>query len=252
LAGRSDDIFIPLGLGGANGDAVKDAVSAFVSADHTATRFYVTSTDDPYSTTAFSTVRAVRDELAAAAPAFGIGATGSLDGPTAQLSDVQAVLASDFQRVGIVTVIGILIVLVILLRAVVAPLYLVATVLLSYASAVGLAAWLFQGPLGHPGVSYPAAGVRAPHCLGSDYNIFTRAGREESEQRRSRQDPDRVRPYRGGHHLGRPDPCRHVRLDGDGPAHRPVPDRHRGGDRRADRHVPGPIDPRPGDHDTRR
>ena len=40
-----------------------------------------------------------------------------------------------------ITVLGILLVLMVLLRAVVAPLYLVGTVLVSYGSAVGLSAW---------------------------------------------------------------------------------------------------------------
>jgi RND superfamily putative drug exporter len=186
FVGRSDDIFIPVGLAGADADALKQAVDAFVSRDRTATRFYVTAVGDPYSTPAFTMIRTVQDELAAAATSFGTGASAALDGPTAQLSDVQTVLERDFQRVGVVTVLGILIVLILLLRAIVAPLYLVATVLLSYASAVGLSAWLFQGPLGQPGVSFylPLLVFVLLVALGSDYNIFLMSRvREESETR---------------------------------------------------------------------
>ena len=186
FTGRPDDLFIPVGLGGSDAASLEQAVEAFVSADHTATRFYVTSTADPYSTTSFAMVRSVQAELEAAAPGFGIGGTASLGGPTAQFADVQTVLASDFQRVGLVTVLGILIVLALLLRALVAPLYLVATVLLSYASAVGFSAWLFQGPLGQPGVSFylPLLVFVLLVALGSDYNIFLMSRvREESESR---------------------------------------------------------------------
>ena len=186
FAVRADDIFIPLGLGGSNAASVQQAVDAFVSGDRTTTRFYVTATEDPYSTSSFTMVHDVQGELQAAAPTFGTGGTASLGGPTAQFADVQAVLGSDFQRVGIITVLGILLVLVLLLRAMVAPIYLVATVLLSYGSAVGLSAWLFQGPLGQPGVSFylPLLVFVLLVALGSDYNIFLMSRvREESEGR---------------------------------------------------------------------
>ena len=73
-----------------------------------------------------------------------------------------------------------------LLRAMVAPLYLVGTVLLSYLSAVGLSAFLFQNVLGHPGVSFylPLMVFVLLVALGSDYNIFLMSRvREESEHR---------------------------------------------------------------------
>jgi len=83
-------------------------------------------------------------------------------------------------------VIGIFLVLVVLLRALVAPLYLVATVLISYGSAVGLSAFLFQEVLGHAGVSFylPLMVFVLLVALGSDYNIFLMSRvREESEHR---------------------------------------------------------------------
>ncbi len=186
FAGRTDDIFIPVGLGGDQAADLDRAVDAFVSGDRTTTRFYVTTTDDPYSIDAFRTVRAVRDDLVGDASSFGPGASAYLYGSTAQLADVQDVLSSDFLRVGIVTVLGVLLVLILLLRALVAPLYLVATVLLSYGSALGLSAFLFQEVLGHPGISFylPLMVFVLLVALGADYNIFLMSRvREESETR---------------------------------------------------------------------
>jgi len=183
---RSDDIFVPVGLGGDNAQKLTDAVNAFVSADRSATRFYLVTTDDPYSEAAFTTIRTSGTTLAAAAPSFGAGATAYLGGPTAQFSDVQTVLSDDFTRVGIITVIGIFLVLMLLLRAMVAPLYLVGTVLLSYLSAVGLSAFLFQNVLHHAGISFylPLMVFVLLVALGSDYNIFLMSRvREESEHR---------------------------------------------------------------------
>ena len=165
---------------------VRDAVDAFVSDDRAATRFYLTSASDPYSGDAFAIVHTAQDVIAQAAPSFGAAAAGYLGGPTAQFADVQSTLSSDFGRVGVITVIGILLVLMVLLRAIVAPLYLVGTVLVSYASALGLSAWLFQEVLGQPGISFylPLMVFVLLVALGSDYNIFLMSRvREESETR---------------------------------------------------------------------
>ncbi|MHB8892935.1 MAG: MMPL family transporter, partial [Candidatus Limnocylindrales bacterium] len=186
FATRSDDVFVPVGLGGDDAARLDDAVAAFVSTDGTATRFYVTSTDDPYSPEAFATIRNAQAVLTDAAPGFGSVAATYLGGPTAQFTDVQDVMSSDFGKVGAITVVGILLVLIVLLRAVVAPLYLVGTVLVSYGSAVGLSAWLFQDVLGQPGVSFylPLMVFVLLVALGSDYNIFLMSRvREESETR---------------------------------------------------------------------
>ena len=186
FATRPDDIYIPTTLTGEDGDKLRDAVDAFVSRDRTATRFYVTNANDPYSGGAFVIIRSARDVLAGAAPAFGSTASAHLGGPTAQFADVEDTMASDFNRVGVITVLGILLVLALLLRAVVAPLYLVGTVLVSYGSAVGLSAWFFQEVLGQPGVSFylPLMVFVLLVALGSDYNIFLMSRvREESEHR---------------------------------------------------------------------
>ncbi len=186
FAARSDDVFVPVGIGGDQGTDVTTAVDAFVSGDRGATRFFVTTTEDPYSEAGFDAVRRVQDAIAGAASSFGSGAEGHLGGTTAQFADVQAVLGSDMQKVGVITVLGILLVLMLLLRAVVAPLYLVGTVLLSYGTALGLSSWLFQSVLGHEGISFylPILMFVLLVSLGSDYNIFLMSRvREESEGR---------------------------------------------------------------------
>ena len=200
FAGRSDDIFVPVGIGGDASASLTTAVDAFVSEDRTATRLYISTTDDPYSITAFRTVRAARDTLARAASSFGQGATAYLGGSSAQLADVQDVLSSDFLRVGAITVLGILIVLVVLLRAIVAPLYLVGTVLLSYGSALGLSAFLFQEVLGQPGISFylPLMVFVLLVALGADYNIFLMSRVREESQNRPIHDGIRIASGRTG------------------------------------------------------
>ena len=77
----------------------------------------------------------------------------------------------------------VLLVLVLLLRALVAPLLLIATVVLSFAAALGVAAVVFDVVFGFPGSdpSLPLFAFVFLVALGIDYNIFLMARvREEA------------------------------------------------------------------------
>ena len=78
---------------------------------------------------------------------------------------------------------AILIILMLLLRSVLAPILLVASVVLSFGAALGVSAWVFNGLFDFPGAdpSVPMFGFVFLVALGIDYNIFlmTRV-REES------------------------------------------------------------------------
>lgn len=75
--------------------------------------------------------------------------------------------------------------LLLLLRSVVAPLLLVATVVGTYGASLGVSWWLFTGPLGFDALdsSVPLLSFLFLVALGVDYNIFlvTRAGQEARE-----------------------------------------------------------------------
>ena len=70
------------------------------------------------------------------------------------MNDVQQTMSRDFQRIAIFTIIGVFIVLILLLRSLVAPIYLVLTVLLSYGTTLGISTLVFQDLLGQEGVNY--------------------------------------------------------------------------------------------------
>lgn len=85
---------------------------------------------------------------------------------------------------------AITIILMLLLRSIVAPLLLIGSVVLSFAAALGVSAWVFNGFFGFPGAdpSVPLFGFVFLVALGVDYNIFlmTRV-REESKKHGTRQ-----------------------------------------------------------------
>ena len=106
----------------------------------------------------------------------------------------------------VATILIVFVILVALLRAVVAPLYLIGSVLLSYLSAMGLGVLVFQIILGQylhwslPGLSFILL-----VAVGADYNMLLISRiRDESPHRGAR----RCHPYRGydrwRDHIGRP------------------------------------------------
>ncbi|NLE80869.1 MAG: MMPL family transporter [Rhodococcus sp.] len=132
----------------------------------------------PDSEAAVDTVRRIRDAVHAVPDADAL-----VGGPTAVQLDTQTTAARD--RAVIIPLVLVLVfaVLALLLRALVAPLLLIATVVLSFAATLGISALVFNHVFGFPGSDpvVPLFGFVFLVALGVDYNIFlmTRV-REES------------------------------------------------------------------------
>jgi RND superfamily putative drug exporter len=164
--------------------------AAFESVDGTVTRLYVTTSTNPYDIHTFDTVRALRAMLAGQSSVVGPDGRILVGGPSAEFADVQTTISADFLRVAVITTLGILLVLILLLRAIAAPIYLVLTVLLSYSASLSLSAFLLEHVFGQPGINYfiPLMVFVLLVALGSDYNIFLMSRvREESADRPLRQ-----------------------------------------------------------------
>jgi RND superfamily putative drug exporter len=103
--------------------------------------------------------------------------------------DIRQATSDDNKRIIPLILIAVLLVLAALLRAIVAPLLLVATVVLSFGTALGVSTFLFQHVFGWAGedTALPLYVFVFLVALGIDYNIFlmTRI-REESEQHGTR------------------------------------------------------------------
>ncbi|WP_255951136.1 MMPL family transporter [Streptomyces odontomachi] len=102
------------------------------------------------------------------------GADALVGGTTAQTLDTQRAADRDLTTVIPIVLLVVLGVLIWLLRALVAPLLLLATVVLSYVAALGASNLLFEHVLGFAGVdwSIPLLGFVFLVALGNDYNIF--------------------------------------------------------------------------------
>jgi len=137
-----------------------------------------TMTPSPDSPAAYTLVDKIRATVHAIP-----GADARVGGGTAINKDVASAAAHDRDLL-IPLILGVvLLILGVLLRAIVAPLMLIATVVLSFAAALGISAWFFTHVFGFAGgdTSVPLFVFVFLVALGIDYNIFlmTRV-REES------------------------------------------------------------------------
>ncbi|MEY9951255.1 efflux RND transporter permease subunit [Leifsonia sp. EB34] len=131
----------------------------------------------PDSSAAEQVVRDLRRELPAAGSGVLVG------GVTAIALDTNDTAQRDLLRIIPIVLLVILLVLMLLLRSILAPVLLIASVVLSYAAALGVSALVFDHLFRFPGAdaSVPLFGFVFLVALGVDYNIFlmTRV-REES------------------------------------------------------------------------
>jgi RND superfamily putative drug exporter len=127
---------------------------------------------DPYSDAATEAVPALRSTAAAAASTA--GATALIGGPTAEDHDTGVAISRDALVIVPLTLLLTLLILVALLRAIVAPVLLILTVVLSYLTTLGVTYLLFLHVFDSPGVDpgYPTFLFIFSVALGIDYNIF--------------------------------------------------------------------------------
>jgi uncharacterized protein (DUF2267 family) len=150
-----------------------------VTRDGNAARFAVVLDSDPLGAPAIHHLQDLRDRLPALVQQAGLGGARTGVGGETALADatVDGVL-KDLRRIGVVAIAVNLLLLMLFLRAVIAPLYLVAVSVLGLAASLGLTTFVFQDLLGQDDLTYyvPFAAAVLLVALGSDYNVFV-AGR---------------------------------------------------------------------------
>jgi RND superfamily putative drug exporter len=164
-------------------DDFKNAAKMFLSTDGHSARFSVETKFDPFSTAAMDQVASILNTARGAQPNTSLSdASISVVGTTAMYSAMRSYYNDDVRLIVVVTLLVVFLTLVALLRAIVAPLYLIASVVLSYLSALGVGVVFFQFVL-HQAIYWnvPAMAFIVLVAVGADYNLLliTRI-REES------------------------------------------------------------------------
>ncbi|MFH0916316.1 MAG: MMPL family transporter [bacterium] len=167
FASRPDAILLP-DLYLKSNEGLKALRDAYISSDGDATRLQVVLDVGPYTPEALTTVQAMRQALTED------GSEGVVDGSSAVLLDLRDASNRDMTRAIIFVLSGVFVVLLILLRALVAPIYLILTILLSYSATLGVVRLLFVDILGAAGITWwvPMFMFVMLVALGMDYNIF--------------------------------------------------------------------------------
>ncbi|MBN6039593.1 MMPL family transporter [Amycolatopsis sp. 195334CR] len=160
------------------------------------TKIEATLTDPPDSEAAIATVERLRTAVHAVE-----GADAKVGGPTATQLDTQRTSERDRLLIIPIVLVMIFLVLALLLRSLLAPLLLIATVVLSFATTMGISALVFNHVLDFPGADpvVPLFGFVFLVALGIDYNIFlmTRV-REEAKRAGTREGTLRGLTLTGG------------------------------------------------------
>ena len=147
----------------------------FNSRDGSTTRLEVIFDEDPYSEQSLIKIPEIRSNISDILESSNYnGVEVLVGGDTAIVFDDKSAIDRDMVVLAPVILLAVFIVLIILQRAVVVPIYLMFSIIISYAATYGFSIFVFQNILGHNGVAY-SNGVWIfvfLVALGADYNIF--------------------------------------------------------------------------------
>ncbi|HEV2660892.1 MAG TPA: MMPL family transporter, partial [Ktedonobacteraceae bacterium] len=163
-----------------------------ISPDNSTLQLSVILKDDPYSLAAIDRVPSLRSALMHALVANGLGpdaatsASFHLAGQTALQADTLAYNQRDTLLIVPTVLVLVLLVLALLLRSLIAPLYLLGAVTLNFLAAIGVCSFFFQRIQGQDGFNYaiPLYTFIFLVALGADYTIFLMSRVREEAQRR--------------------------------------------------------------------
>lgn len=147
----------------------------FVSADGGAARIDVVLRENPFSQESLDVVPELRAIVREEASALGLSSGGVLiGGDTAQAYDTRTAGNRDSLVVLPLILVAIGVVLALLLRSLIAPIYLMATIAFTYLATLGLTALVFIALVGHVGLGsgVPFFLFVFLNALSVDYNIY--------------------------------------------------------------------------------
>ena len=166
----------PFGTGGPEGGPPVEAARArFVSADGGTARIDVVLTENPFATESLDAVPELRRLAREGAASAGLDPAAVLvGGDSAEAADTRTAGDRDSRVVLPLILLAIGVVLALLLRSLIAPLYLMATIAFTYFATLGLAVAVFILLLGHEGIGpgVPFFLFVFLNALSVDYNIY--------------------------------------------------------------------------------
>ncbi|WP_166907905.1 RND family transporter [Mycobacterium sp. DL440] len=157
-----------------NMEEFKKASAAYVSPDGRSVRYLVQTKLNPFSPEAMDQVNEIQNIARGAQPNTTLAdASISMGGFPAGLRDTRDYYQQDIRFIIIGTLVVVMLILMLLLRSIVAPIYLVASVVVSYLAALGISVLVFQSLLGEQlHWSVPPLAFVVLVAVGADYNML--------------------------------------------------------------------------------
>ncbi len=148
--------------------------SAFVSPDGHSVRYLVQSKLEPFDSKAMDQTTAIADTARSAQSNTSLSdASIAMTGMTPIYTEMRDYYNHDLWFIVVMTIAIVFLILAVLLRAIVAPLYLIATVVISYLSALGIGVVAFQ-LIGGQDLAWSVPGMAfiVLVAVGADYNLL--------------------------------------------------------------------------------
>ncbi|HEX7057412.1 MAG TPA: MMPL family transporter, partial [Bacilli bacterium] len=147
----------------------------FMSADRTVTTFNVILRTNPYSEESMDTIKPIQEAVQRALQGTKYeNAQFGIDGVTGMNADLRQVSHDDYNRTVVLMLIAISLILILLLRSIIMPLYLMAGLITCYFASLAVNQLIFVNLLGNPGTNWtiPFFAFVILMALGVDYSIF--------------------------------------------------------------------------------
>ncbi|MCY7892299.1 MMPL family transporter [Bacillus vallismortis] len=170
---RDTGIFIPDQVMKDKG--FKKSIDQYSFADSKGVKLSVVLDSNPYSEQAITTINQIKKAVANEVDGTPLeDAQIVYGGVTSVNADLKELSTADFSRTMVIMIIGLFIVLTILFRSMIMPIYMIASLLLTYYTSISITELIFVNGLGNAGVSWavPFFSFVILIALGVDYSIF--------------------------------------------------------------------------------
>ncbi|WHY72578.1 MMPL family transporter [Fictibacillus enclensis] len=147
----------------------------YMPGDRKLTTLDVIFKENPYSRDALGQVDEIKKAVKRASTATNLeNAKLGISGVTSIYSDLNDISASDYSRTVVLMLVGIAIILIIMLRSFIMPLYIIASLILTYYTAMAFTESIFVNLLGYTGINWavPFFAFVILVALGVNYSIF--------------------------------------------------------------------------------
>ncbi|WP_151734710.1 MMPL family transporter ['Paenibacillus yunnanensis' Narsing Rao et al. 2020] len=156
-------------------DGIRQVFDTYLSGDRKVMTLDVIFAENPYSEAAIDSVDDIQSAVDRAVQGTKLeNAETAISGVTSTYNDLQTISGEDYTRTVILMLAGIFIILVVLLRSIVMPVYLMLSLVVTYFTALGITEAIFVNLLDYSGITWstPFFSFVMLVALGVDYSIF--------------------------------------------------------------------------------